>query len=212
MPSNLSNQRGDQLRLVSNITAPEKSDAALVSAVVEGSPLAAARVWESYSALVRRILRRSLGPSADVEDAVQEVFLRLFRDIKTLREPTALRSFLIGITLHVATSEIRRRRARRWLRLSDNGVTPETEPITDETQLEQREALQRLYRLLERIDTHRRLVFVLRYVEGVELVELSTILGCSLATTKRRVADASSRVCRLAAADPVLAPYLTRQT
>jgi len=79
------------------------------------------------------------------------------------------------------------------------------------TQLEQREALRRLYRLLERIDTRQRLLFVLRYIEGMELAELSAILGCSLATTKRRLADAASRVCRLASSDAVLAPYLTRK-
>lgn len=190
--------------------AREPSDAELVRAVLDRAPLSAARLWDRYSSLVRRILRRSLGPSVDVEDAVQEAFLRLFRDIARLREPTALRSFLIGITLHVATSELRKRRARRWLLLSEGGSVPESEPITDDARLEGRETLRRLYRVLDRVDTRRRMVFVLRYVEGMELAELSAVLGCSLATTKRRVADAAGRVTRLAARDPMLAPYLTR--
>jgi RNA polymerase sigma-70 factor (ECF subfamily) len=159
--------------------------------------------------LVRRILRRSLGPAAEVEDAVQDVFLRLFRDIESLREPTALRSFLIGITLHVATSELRRRRARRWLLLSDDGSLPDVSTNEATPDREQREALLRFYKVLDRIDPERRLVFVLRHVEGLELTELSAVLGCSLSTTKRRVADASARVCRLAAADPLLLPYVS---
>jgi len=174
----------------------------------EQSERAAVDVWERYSVLVRRILQRSLGPTVDVEDAVQESFLRLFRDIGTLRKPSALRSFLIGITLHVATSELRRRRARRWLLLSDDGLVPDAGQLTDTHCLEEREALRRLYHLLDRLDTRRRLVFVLRYIEGMELTELSTLMGCSLSTTKRRTADAAQRVTRLAAKDPVLAPYL----
>jgi len=201
-----------RMHLVPPEGAPEHSDADLVRAVRERSPLGAMRVWERYSALVRRLLRRSLGPSVAVEDAVQEVFLRLFRDIESLRDPTVLRSFLIGITLHVATSELRRRRARRWLLLSDAGTLPDFEAVTDECRLLEREALRRLYRLLDRVDSKRRLLFVLRNVEGLELAEMSAILGCSLATTKRRVADAALRVCPLAAADPVLSPYLTRKT
>jgi RNA polymerase sigma-70 factor (ECF subfamily) len=59
---------------------------------------------------------------------------------------------------------------------------------------EQRQALYALYALLDRIDTRRRTVFVLRYVEGLELAELALVLGCSLATCKRRVADAAERV------------------
>jgi RNA polymerase sigma-70 factor (ECF subfamily) len=187
---------------------PADDDAALVSAVRAGAPRAAARVWDRYASLVRRLLRRTLGPTVDVDDALQEVFMRLFRDFDSLREPAALRSFLIGITMHVATSELRRRRARRWLLLSDDGTVPNTEVVTDEHILEQRQALHALYRILDRVDTSRRLVFVLRYVEAMELTELSAVLGCSLATTKRRVSDASERVSRLASRDPHLAHYV----
>ena len=77
---------------------------------------------------------------------------------------------------------------------------------------EARAALVRLYRVLDRVSSERRVVFVLRYVEGLELAELSVVLGCSLATTKRRVADAARRVCLLAAADPLLAPYVAGQS
>ena len=188
--------------------APELSDSALVYAVREGLPMASAHIWQRYSQLVRRILRRALGPSVDVEDAVQDTFLSLFRDIGSLRNPAALRSYLIGITLHVAKSELRRRQARRWLLLSMDGVLPEQEELADAQQLEEREALRRLYGVLDRMDTKRRLAFVLRYVEGMELHEISTALGCSLSTTKRRVADAAKRVSRLAAKDPVLCAYL----
>jgi RNA polymerase sigma-70 factor (ECF subfamily) len=149
-----------------------------------------------------------LGPGIDVEDALQEVFLRLFRDLDSLREPTALRSFLIGITVHVATTELRRRRARRWLLLSDDGTVPDTEPVSDVQRLEERRALHALYRVLDRVDTKRRVVFVLRYVDGLELSEIATVLGCSLATAKRRAADAASRISLLAARDPVLSAYV----
>lgn len=200
------------LRVVSPGPAPREDDAALVAGVRAGAPRAAARLWDRYSTLVRRILRRVLGPTADVEDGVQDSFLRLFRDLHSLRDPSALRSFLIGITLHVAKSELRRRRAKRWLLLSDDGVVPEPENAAEVHDHEARAALVRLYRVLDRVSSERRVVFVLRYVEGLELAELSVVLGCSLATTKRRVADAARRVCLLAAADPLLAPYVAGQS
>lgn len=192
-------------------TPPPEDDAALVDAVRARMPRAAGRLWDRYSAMVRRILRRILGPSMDVEDAVQEAFLRLFRDLDSLRDPAALRSFLIGITLHVAKSELRRRRARRWLLLSDDGALAEPAAAADPAEHDQRAALVQLYRVLDRLSAERRAVFVLRYVEGLELSDLAAVLGCSLATTKRRVADAAKRVCALAAGDPTLAPYVTRQ-
>jgi RNA polymerase sigma-70 factor (ECF subfamily) len=197
-----------RLRIVSPDGPREEDDAALVAGVRARQPGAAGRMWDRYASLVRRILRRMLGP-VDVEDSVQDAFLRLFRDLGSLRDPLALRSFLIGITLHVAKSELRRRRTRRWLLLSDDGVLAEPDVRAREDERhEPRAALLRLYDVLDRISDERRTVFVLRYVEGLELAEMSAVLDCSLATTKRRVADAAERVCKLAASDPLLAPYL----
>jgi RNA polymerase sigma-70 factor (ECF subfamily) len=197
-----------RLRVVAARASDREDDAALVAGVKSGVPRSAALLWDRYSSLVRRVLRRVLGPSAEVEDAVQDVFLRLFRDLDSLRDPSLIRSFLIGIALHVAKTELRKRRARRWLLLSDEGDLPEADVAAPGADYEARRALFRLYRVLDRVSIERRSVFVLRYVEGLELVEISTILGCSVATTKRRVADAARRVCLLAAADPFLAPYV----
>jgi RNA polymerase sigma-70 factor (ECF subfamily) len=196
-----------RLRIVPSAERREEDDATIAAAVIAREPGAAGRMWDRYAALVRRVLRRMLGP-VDVEDAVQDSFLRLFRDLGTLRDPSALRSFLIGITLHVAKSELRRRRARRWLLLSDDGVLAEPQALAEDERLEPRAAVRRLYDVLDRVSVERRTVFVLRFVEGLELAELSAVLDCSLATTKRRVADAAQRVCHLAASDPLLAPYL----
>ncbi len=195
-----------RLRIVAPCGDPP-DDVALVAGVRAREPGAAGRMWDRYASLVRRILRRLLGP-VDAEDGVQDTFLRLFRDLDSLRDPAALRSFLIGITLNVAKSELRRRRAKRWLLLSEDGIVAEPEATDADDGHEPRAAVQRLYRVLDGVSYERRAVFVLRYVEGLDLAELSAVLDCSLATTKRRVADAARRVCALAAADPLLAPYL----
>jgi RNA polymerase sigma-70 factor (ECF subfamily) len=197
-----------RLRIVwPNEPGEEADDAALVADVRARATGAAGRMWDRYASLVRRILRRMLGP-VDVEDGVQDAFLRLFRDLESLRDPSSLRSFLIGITLHVAKTELRRRRAKRWLLFSDDSVSAEPDALATEQRHEPRAAILRLYKMLDRISDERRTVFVLRYVEGLELAELSVVLDCSIATTKRRVADAARRVCFLAASDPLLAPYL----
>jgi RNA polymerase sigma-70 factor, ECF subfamily len=201
-----------RLRIVpSGPPPPEDDDATLVAGVLAGQPGAAGRMWDRYAPLVRRVLRRMLGP-VDVEDGVQDTFLRLFRDLRSLREASALRSFLIGITLHVAKSELRRRRAKRWLLFSDDGVLAEADARSEAERHEPRAAILRLYEVLDRVSDDRRTVFVLRFVEGLELSELSEVLDCSLATTKRRVADAARRVSILAASDPMLAPYLEEGT
>lgn len=74
--------------------AAKEDDASLVQLLVERNPRGATLLWERYAPSVRRLIRRSIWPNGDVEDLVQEVFIRLFRALPTLREPKALRSFL----------------------------------------------------------------------------------------------------------------------
>ncbi|APR84790.1 RNA polymerase sigma factor RpoE [Minicystis rosea] len=181
-------------------------DAAVARALVEGQAVAASIAWDRYSGLVRGVLRRSIGPDADVEDAVQDVFLRFFSQIGNLRDPSALRPFLIGIALHVAGSELRRRRVRRFLRLTVDGTLPERAGDGDDD--EARAALRRLYAILDRLDDDGRLVFVLRHIEGLELSEVAAALDTSLATVKRRLAKVTARVLAMIAREPALAEYV----
>ena len=95
--------------------------------------------------LVRARMNRSIG-GQDVDDHVQEVFLRLFQVLPDLRDPAALRSFIIGIALHVAGTELRRRRGRYWLQLTASGDLPE--PCTPPSADQPREAVARLSAIL----------------------------------------------------------------
>jgi len=196
--------------LVRRVRVSDLDDAGLACAAMEGHAGAPAAVWQRYSSLVAGLLRRSLGPGADVEDQVQETFVQFFRDVKKLREPAALRAFLIGVATRVARSELRRRRLRRWLMLTDSGALPDEAGTGADA--EAREAVRRLYALLDRLDDRSRVVFVLRYVEGLELTEVAAVLGTSLATLKRNLAKVSARVHVMAAGDPLLAAYLAPVT
>jgi RNA polymerase sigma-70 factor, ECF subfamily len=188
------------------LPTPALSDAELAELAKTGSPKAASLIWHRYSTMVRGMLRRSLGPSNDVEDLVQEVFMGFFQSVKDLRDPAAMRSFLIGITLRTAGSSLRRKRVRRWLHLTDTGSAPDVAGAPEDT--DAKEALARLYGVLDKIDDQGRLAFVLRHFEGYELTEVAESLDCSLATIKRKLAKAQERVHAMLARDPVLARYI----
>jgi len=196
-------------RSPTSATAVELDDATLAVAAAAGDQNAHAAIWDRYSALVRRILVRGVGAHADVEDRVQEVFIRFYRSRRLLRDPSALRSFLFGITLRVAANELRRRRMRSWIRLTPWGVLKEPEvPGADE---QARQGVRRLYQILDRLDTTSRLTLVLHTIEGWDLDETATALGISPATVKRRLSRAIPRVLAAAKADSVLACYVSNQ-
>src|SRR3954469_11606423 len=66
--------------------AEERSEPDLVRAFLRGDDSAPAALWGRYSPLVRPITRRAVGPGHDVDDLVQETFLRLYRKLPTLQD------------------------------------------------------------------------------------------------------------------------------
>src|SRR5258708_37171888 len=117
--------------------------------------------------MVRGVLYRSVGPSHDVEDLVQDVFVGFFKNVGTLRDASSLRPFLVGIALRTARSALRKRRVRKWLRLSDDGVVPEV--ATNDGDPRTREAVRRLYAILDELDDRDRLPLGLEHHRGHRL-------------------------------------------
>jgi RNA polymerase sigma-70 factor (ECF subfamily) len=198
-------QKG-HLFLVTDRAQHQPSDAELVAAFVRDDPRAEAALFDRYYPLVRRVLCRSVGPTHEVDDLAQEVFLRLFRKLPTLRDPAALKGFALSIAMRVVQTELRGRWLRRWLRPSDDGVVPEQ--AGEDADLEARAALARFYALLDKLSPRHRAVFVLRQVDGLELTEVAAAAGVSLATVKRWLPRITRRVLAQAGRDPLLRAYV----
>lgn len=190
--------------------AADMDDAMLASMAAIGDTEAHNAIWDRYSPLVRGIVRRSLGHESEVEDLVQEVFLRFYRNLSLLRNPGALRSFIFAISLRVTISELRSRRVRKWLRLPDTGTQAPSTRFIPPADFEAREAVAGLTAILDRLDAKDRMAFVLYHVEGLELTEVAEALDVSLATIKRRLARIACRVFAMAESDQRLVEYSGR--
>jgi RNA polymerase sigma-70 factor, ECF subfamily len=175
----------------------------LAHTLLRGEREAAGELWDHFSPLVRALLIRSVGPVSEVEDAMQEIFLRVFHKGRSLRDPALLRSYVVAVTVHYIRSEFRKR-ARRTSRMA-RGERPGPSPVGNPAAPL---AVRALYRALERLPTDERLAFVLRFFEAADIVEGASLANVSVATFKRRLLAAKKRLWTLTGEDPVLAPYL----
>jgi RNA polymerase sigma-70 factor (ECF subfamily) len=187
----------------------DEDDVALVYALREGRTEAVTELWRRHAAMVRGILRRMLGPDQDVEDLLQETFIQFFRQVRVLRDPRALRMFLIKITTNVVRGELRGRRVRRWVRPTDTGSLPDI-PVRA-SDVEARHALNRFYGILDDLSPYERTAFVLRFVEDLDLTEVADAVGVSLATIKRHLAKVGDRVWKQVDQDAMLREFLGRK-
>jgi RNA polymerase sigma-70 factor (ECF subfamily) len=200
--------REARLFLVQGGSAPQEvDDATLVHKLLEQHPDAARLIWQRFAPMVHRMLRRSFGPDEDVEDLAQEVFMCVFQKASSLREPQALKAFVITVTAFTIRGELRRRWSRRWLRRQR--PTGSAGQLVFHQDVESREALRRFYLILDRVGIQDRTAFVLRFIEGMPLEDVAVALDVSIATAKRRLARAWDRVVLLAERDTALVDYLS---
>jgi len=195
-----------KLAPVSRFPAERLGDAELVQAVASGDAAAAGVVWDRYASLVRSVLRGALGPDSAIEDLLQEVFVVFLRCVRDIRDSSALRSFLMAVAVRLVTVELRRRRVRRWVTLSPNDEMPDSSVMPRD--FGGLEILRGLYRILERLPARRRLAFVLRHVQSLEITEVAAALDVSESTAKREISRAKEAIQVRARGEPALWQYL----
>jgi RNA polymerase sigma-70 factor (ECF subfamily) len=182
----------------------ELSDAELVTALTEGRPEAFRTAWERFAPLVGGVLRRALGTD-ELEDVQQEVFSCLFRRVSTLRDPLALRPFVIAITLNTVKYERRRRRRRARVALIPD---PAQLNVPAPDQPASNLAFVRLTRLVRRLAERDRTTFIYRFVEGMTVTQIAEAMHISEPTARRSFSRAWLRMQKWAAGDPFLNDYL----
>lgn len=187
-------------------TLAQADDATLARAASAGDPRATSVLWDRFSPLVRRMLRRTLGPNAEVEALVQEVFLRALRQLGALPDSTQLKPFVVAVTVRVLSAQLKRNRVRRLFRLQSPWHTAEHASGAEPTA---RSALSALYRILDELDADARLAFTLRHFEGLQITEVASATDASLARAKRRLARANALVQAAVGRDAAFSAYTT---
>jgi RNA polymerase sigma-70 factor (ECF subfamily) len=192
-------QDDDMLRAASVIalrpgTSPD--DAELVERAAGDAVWAKAELFKRHAPPLTAMLVRLLGSTADAEDAAQDAFVQAFRDLPQLRERRAFGGWLRQIAVHQAHRRFRKRKLLSVLGFQSDGDASLAQLADLGASPEMRAELGKLDAVLRRLPTAERMAWMLRHVEGYELVEVAEACGCSLATAKRRIAAAEARVSR----------------
>jgi len=179
------------------------SDGDLARALSAGEAWAAAETWRRFAPMVLTLARRTLGSRSDAEDIGQEVFYRVYRNVRKLREPDSFRSFIHTCVVRVLQTELHRKKMRSWLSFHE----PDELECKDSgaPDVESRDQLRKFYGLLDRLAPRERIVFVMRRVESMSVEEIAATTETSESTVKRALALAAKRLSRLMNDRPSLA-------
>lgn len=143
-------------------------------------PIDLAALYEQHHLSLIRMARLLVDDLPSAEDAVQDAFLGMHRNLGSVRDPDAALGYLRRSVVNQARSQLRRRRTvREHLKVAEPEVSP---PADDDLLLaeEHREVLA----ALDQIPDGQREVLVLRYWSDLSEAQIADALGISKGTVK----------------------------
>jgi RNA polymerase sigma factor (sigma-70 family) len=165
--------------------------------------VAFAELMRRYQSHVDRLLYHLAPDWQDRADLAQEVWIRVYRNIKRLQEPVKFRGWLSRIATNLFYDELRKRKrntaplsldARRMM---DDGEMDWEIPTDDpgpEENLTTQEFYEQLHIAIADLPEAFRTTIVLREIEGMAYEEIAEITSVSLGTVKSRIARARARL------------------
>jgi RNA polymerase sigma-70 factor (ECF subfamily) len=184
---------------------------ALIDRALSGDAAAFREIFRAHRQDVARVVYRLLGPSPDVDDVVQEVFLHVYRSLPSFRGDSRFSTWLYRLAVNVARMHLRKGRSRpRFADVDLPDVASEDEARRDdpESLSEQRLRVRALYRLLDGLGDKKREVIVLHDFEGMPAKEISALVGAPVLTVRTRLFYARKELYAAMATEPLLESVL----
>jgi len=161
----------------------------------------------TYHAAIFHVAYRMLGDRGEASDVVQEIFLKVFRNIRGFKGEAALKTWIFKVAFSEILNRLRswkRRYRSSTVSLDDNhnrsgigsGYQITDPKPTPEEALESKEQERAIQRALSKLSSDHRSILVLRDIEGFSYNEIAEVLGVSIGTVKSRLARARADLKR----------------
>jgi len=144
-----------------------------------------------YRPRILRFLLSSLTDRDAAEGLTQECFLKAWSARHQFRGESSLSTWLTRIAVNLMRDHLRSRSLRFWQKT--RGSSLDVMDISDwvpdgrgspESHAVARDRVAAVWRAVKDLSAHQRTVFVLRFVEEMELDEIATTIGMNLSTVK----------------------------
>jgi RNA polymerase sigma-70 factor (ECF subfamily) len=161
--------------MTSATVAPgDPADSALIARWQTGDERAATILVERHASAVARYIA-SLGVREDVEDLVQDAFIRAFASLDGFRGESSLRTWLCTIARNLVRDRARSLKfERRQVEIEEEHAVTADDPL-DRTVADETE--QRVMDAVEKLSPMQRQVFTLRVADGMAYKEIAEVVG-----------------------------------
>ncbi|HEY8085218.1 MAG TPA: RNA polymerase sigma factor RpoE [Methylophilaceae bacterium] len=184
------------------MTGDREIDQQLVERVQRGDQKAFALLVEKYQRKLGRLLARMIRDQAEVEDVVQESFIKAYRALPNFRGESAFYTWLYRIGINTAKNHLvamgRRPSLSNDIEVEDAENFEDGNELrtvdTPETELMTKELAQTVKQAIEALPQELKTAISLRELDGLSYEEIAELMQCPIGTVRSRIFRARESV------------------
>jgi RNA polymerase sigma-70 factor (ECF subfamily) len=177
------------------LTGDRDIDQQLVERVQKGDQRAFGLLVEKYQRKLGRLLGRMIRDQAEVEDVVQESFIKAYRALPNFRGDSAFYTWLYRIGINTAKNHLvamgRRPQASNDIEIEDAENFEDGDELrtvdTPESELMTKEIAQTVNAAMEALPEELKSAISLREIEGLSYEEIASMMNCPIGTVRSRI-------------------------
>ncbi len=170
----------------------EKSDEEICKMVQKGDIEAFGILVERYEEKMKRYSQKFLSQKEDIEDVVQDIFLKAFENIQSFDTKKKFKSWLYKIAHNQLVNALKRK--ERFSFLSLDTFLPYFSLKEEFNEVEKKELRANLEKYLQKLDPKYREVIFLYFYENLSYSEISEILKIPISTVGIRLKRAKEKI------------------
>lgn len=129
-------------------------------------------------------VRRFLIDHDDTDDVVQEVFIKVWKNLENFREDSQLYTWLFRIATNESITFLNKKKQKQMQSLDEEGSEYLSDNLTASSYFNGNEVQLKLQKALLTLPDKQRLVFNMKYFDDMKYEEISDVLGTSVGALK----------------------------
>lgn len=183
----------------------DRTDSELIERSKRGDHSAFEALFNRHQKRVYNLIYRMVGNEQDAADLTQEVFVRVYNSLHTLKTGEALLGWLRTVAVNITRDHVRKMartiRAESLdskVQLDDGEVEREIEDWSEnpERTFHRKDMQEAVQRALNSLSDDHRTVVALHHIEGVDVKEIADMMKLPVGTVKSRLARAREELKR----------------
>ncbi len=174
-----------------------QEDFELVRSFINGNENAFNKLVHKYQQKIYWHARKMTGNHLDADEVVQEVLLVLYNKLKDFKFQSSLYTWIYKITSTRSINQINKRKVRRFFSIDDNikKNIRSSENIIEN--LETKEKLEKLDKIIQKLPARQREIFLLRNYEGLSYKDIANITGKTIGGLKANYFHAMQKITEM---------------